>query len=154
MRVIHIWASLRPSGMEGLLVSAAPSFAADELMAAGHRVRAIPGIKSITGYRTGMRLLRKEKSNPIHIHREQTFTLSVLAARHAALDGHITRTSHNLFFAEGWWAVKCRAQAMAFDRSVNAFVAIVAVLNPAFHIADAVKRNALGARLSRVEAAR
>lgn len=154
MRFIHIWASLRPSGMEVMRVSAALSFAADELMAAGHRVRAIPGIKSITGYRTWMRLLREEESNAIHIHPEQTFTVSVLAARHAAPDWHIIRTIPNLFFTEGWWAVKRRAQAMAVDRSVDAFVALVAARNPAFHIADAVERNALGARLSRVEAAR
>ena len=85
MRVIHFLASLRPSGMERMLVSAAPYFAiagidsvivgqgedhpyADELNAAGYRVRTVPGINWIRGYRAWARLLREEEPDVVHIH--------------------------------------------------------------------------------------
>jgi glycogen synthase len=170
VRVVHLFASLRPSGMERMLVSAAPHFASagidsvivgqgedhpysDELTAAGYRVRLVPRIKSIHGYRSWVRLLREEEPNAVHIHPEQAFALSVLGAKAAIPDTRIIRTFHNLFFAEGWWAVKRRAQAVSVDRYVDAFVALAGV-EPALRIADAVERNALGARLSRVEGVR
>ena len=141
MRVVHLLASLRPSGMERMLVSAAPYFAkagidsvlvgqgadhpyAHELAAVGYRVRTIPRIKSIAGWRAWMTLLREEQPNVIHIHPEGAFALSVLAARYAAPDARVVRTIHSFFLAEGWWAIKRRAQAMASDRHVDEFVAL------------------------------
>ena len=34
------------------------------------------------------------------------------------------RTFHNFFFASGWWRVKRRAQALASDRFVSAFISL------------------------------
>ncbi|MGB7963256.1 MAG: glycosyltransferase family 4 protein [Propionicimonas sp.] len=141
MRVVHLLASLRPSGMERMLVSAAPYFAeagvesvvvgqgldhpfAEELGDAGYRVRTIPWVKSTDGLRAWMRLIREERPHVVHIHTEGAFALSVLAARRAAPDARIVRTLHSFFLAEGWWGVKRRAQAMASDRFVDAFVAL------------------------------
>lgn len=143
MKVVHLLAELRPSGMERMLVSAAPYFSrADvdsvvvgqgsehpfepELRAAGYRVRTIPRVKSPGGVGAWARALREEQPDVVHIHTEGVFSMSVLCARLAAPKALIVRTLHSFFLADGWWGVKRRAQAYASDRFVDSFI----TLNP------------------------
>ena len=95
-------AVLRAAGCDSVIVGQGEDHPyADELIAAGYRVRTIPEIKSIKGYRAWTRLLREEEPNAVHIHPEGAFALSVLAARHAAPDARIVRTFHYLLLRRG-----------------------------------------------------
>lgn len=141
MRVLHLLNELHPSGMERMLVSGAPYFSdsgietlvvgqganhpySRTLMNAGLQVIAIEPIKSLSGLSRWGRLLRETKPDVVHIHTEQFFAGSVDVAHWASPRARIVRTLHSFFLASGWWGVKRRAQAMASDRYVSAFVTL------------------------------
>lgn len=133
--------SLRPSGMERMLVSAGSYFAAAgcqsvvvaqgdknpyaaEIAEAGYRVVEIPWIKSgPRGMIEWARLLKRWNPHVVHIHAEEAFGATAPIARLAARQANVVRSVLNVFDAQGWWWAKRTLQCRVTDRYVNTFVA-------------------------------
>lgn len=137
--VAHLLGSLRPSGMERMLVSAADYWRGgarshlvigqgpdhpfkDALEESGYRVVTIPTIKTLSGWRALRRLLVDEAPETFHIHTEAAFISSVLAASLASTSSTV-RTVHNIFPVTGKRSWSRRLQARFADRRVGALVA-------------------------------
>ena len=139
MKVVHLLMGLQPSGLERMLVSAAPYFRAvgvrstlvsqgaeqpfaSELQAAGYSVVCIPPVKTSSGRRAWASVIRHEQPDVIHIHPEQAFAAAILVGHRAAPDARIVRTVHSYFPATGWWGIKRRLQLALSERHVSATV--------------------------------
>ncbi len=139
VKVVHLLMGLQPSGLERMLVSAAPYFRAvgvrstlvsqgaeqpfaSELQAAGYSVVCIPPVKTSSGRRAWASVIRHEQPDVIHIHPEQAFAAAILVGHRAAPDARIVRTVHSYFPATGWWGIKRRLQLALSERHVSATV--------------------------------
>ena len=139
MKVVHLLMGLQPSGLERMLVSAAPYFRAvgvrstlvsqgaeqpfaSELQAAGYSVVCIPPVKTSSGRRAWASVIRHEQPDVIHIHPEQAFAAAILVGHRAAPDARIVRTVHSYFPATGWWGIKRRLQLALSEQHVSATV--------------------------------
>lgn len=141
-KVLHLLGSLRPSGMERMLVTAADHFrAADvtniivgqgkehsfeyELRKVGHDVHVVEPIGlSLRNAKTFRKLVRGLGVDVVHIHTEANYLRTVLAARWAlGRRGTIVRTIHSVFDAKGMWWASRFVQAAIADRFVAAVVA-------------------------------
>ncbi|WP_181436524.1 glycosyltransferase [Curtobacterium sp. MCPF17_001] len=142
MKVLHVLGSLRPSGMERMLVSAAPYFAAagvhtsvigqgddqpfaDSLRNAGYTVDLV---ESIAGsWRNALhfrKIVRSSSIDVIHIHVEANYLRNVIVARWAlGTRGSIVRTVHSIFPARGRWWFSRAVQAAIGDRFTRAIIA-------------------------------
>lgn len=142
LRVLHVLGPLRPSGMERMLVSAAPYFAeagangviygqvdgstfAEELKNAGYEV--VLGTKPAATLRSAItfrKLITTRKINVVHIHTEADYLRTVLLARWAlGRKGAIVRTVHSNFLASGSWRFKRQVQSRIADRFVSSLIA-------------------------------
>lgn len=128
---------LRPSGMERMLVSAAPFFKSSDvssvvvgqgddhpfrprLEAAGYQVESIPSLRSARGAHELWSVLRRVRPDVVHIHAEGAFAVSVSVARSALPAARIIRTVHSIFPSG---ALSRRVQSLIADRFVAEFVA-------------------------------
>ena len=138
--VVHLMGSLRPSGMERMLVSAAtywptryqgatvvgqgPSHPfASALTDAGYEVRAIRPLTTLRGAWKLWRTARHNRDAVWHIHVEREYAIAALVLRLAGAD-RIVRTIHNTFAREG---IKGHARQLAneiADRLVSRVVAV------------------------------
>lgn len=139
LRVIHVLGPLRPSGMERMLVAAAPYFAekaesivigqgpenpfASELQSNGYDVRIVPPIRSARGMLALSSLFRMSAPDVVHIHSESAFLFSVLCSRLWAPRARIVRTVHSIFLPRGWAYFSRTLQALLADRLVDRFIA-------------------------------
>lgn len=143
LQVLHILGSLRPSGMERMLVSAAEAFKdegvvtsiygldngsvyIDELRDAGFEVVLGQALSSsVQAVLRLRRFVKKHEIDVIHIHTERNWLQTVLAGRLALAGrrGAIVRTVHSNFMARGRWLASRRAQAFFGDGFAQAFVA-------------------------------
>lgn len=142
LKVLHVLGSLRPSGMERMLASAACYFRAEgiqtivigrgvnhpfaaELSAAGYDVRTLkPTGSRWKDARMLSRAIRDASPDVVHIHSEGDYLRTVLASRIAlGRRGKIVRTIHAIFDAHGKWRVTRHLQAVAADRTVSALIA-------------------------------
>lgn len=139
---MHILGSLRPSGMERMLVSASTYFRAadvqsfvigqgethpfaDTLSEAGYSVEQVPSIaKTWNDVRNFRRMVRANSIDVVHIHVEANYLRNVLAARWAlGKHGSIIRTVHSIFPATGRWWLSRFVQATIADRFTKAIIA-------------------------------
>ncbi|MEO5314984.1 glycosyltransferase [Pseudarthrobacter sp. CC12] len=142
LHVLHILGSLRPSGMEKMLITAATHFAdqgiqstilgqgdnhpyAHELRSAGYNVQTVPfAVGSRAGARELKSLVRELRVDVIHIHTEGDYLRTAWASWNAlGRSKAIVRTIHNVFEATGTWRVKRMIQAQVADRLVHLLVA-------------------------------
>lgn len=142
LHVLHVLGPLRPSGMERMLVSAAPYFTeasangivygqldgstfADELINAGYEV--VLGKKPTKSLKTAIRfrkLITKHKINVVHIHTEADYLRTVFLARWAlGSRGAIVRTVHGNFLTRGSWRFKRQVQSRIADYFVSSLIA-------------------------------
>lgn len=120
MKVLHIFAELKPSGGEAMMLSAAPIWLeeaemhllstgdvigafADKLSAAGYVIHHIPFKKNFAFFIAVARLLRSEQFDIVHMHTERasiwfSFTARLALGRSIGL----IRTVHHIFKFEGW----------------------------------------------------
>lgn len=138
--VVHLLGPLQASGMERMLVSAAPHWQAagldatvigqgtwhpyaSELENAGYRIEIFPrGI--LAEPRRFVAVVRQSGASVVHIHAEARYLLTaVLSAWAVRSRRRNVRTVHNVFLASGWWGLKRRLQALAGDRFVGEIVA-------------------------------
>jgi len=127
---------LRPSGMERMLVSAAPfwpegsrhvvigqgddhPFRAD-LEAAGYRVVTVPPIRSRDGVAALSRALSEGKPDLLHVHTEGAFFNAVRATRRHV---RVVRTVHNILPVRGRRSWSRKLQSRLVDRYVDVFIA-------------------------------
>lgn len=138
--VMHIFNGLSPSGMERMLLSAAPyspipnnkitvvgqgknnPFAAS-LQEAGYSVRVVPVITSPHGFLSLLKLLREIRPSIVHIHTEGTYAQAVLATRIASKATPIVRSIHSIFRKKKAAAAYRRVVSITLDRFVTNFVA-------------------------------
>ena len=134
--MLHLLGALRPSGMERMLVSAAPHWDTrlrhtligqgdihpfrDTLESAGYRVLSIPSLRTRAGGHGLRQVIAAERPDVVHIHSEGASLRSALSARHTAL---VMRTVHNVFPVRGRASWSRRAQAALGDSHVGKFVA-------------------------------
>ncbi len=127
---------LRPSGMERMLVSAAPYWPKGmahvligqgdfhpfrgQLEDAGYRVETIPPVRERRGADALATLLQAGRPDVLHIHAESGFINSVRAARRKL---PIVRTVHSVFPTRGRDSWSRRLQAKAVDKHVGQFIA-------------------------------
>ncbi|MDP9986465.1 glycosyltransferase involved in cell wall biosynthesis [Arthrobacter oryzae] len=97
---------------------------AHTLTEAGYRVEIIPSIKSYSGIKAWVRLLKKIRPNVVHIHTEGAFVVSALAARASLPRTPIVRTIHSIFRPLGKAKISRSLQAFAADRVVAEFVGV------------------------------
>lgn len=142
LRVLHVLGPIRSSGMERMLVSAAPYFSlanvkgfvygqangstfTDEITNAGYEV--FLGKKPTFSLNSAIKFRKLIKSldiNLIHIHTEADYLRNVLLARWAlGRNGAIVRTVHNNFLASGSWRFKRQVQSQIADRFVSRLIA-------------------------------
>ncbi|WP_169746800.1 glycosyltransferase [Demequina gelatinilytica] len=136
LRILHLMGPLRPSGMERMLVSAAPYWPAHtahvvvgqgddhpfapELEAAGYELDTIPSIRVRAGVDALRRAVANHRADVVHIHTEGAYINAVRGSRDASA---IVRTIHNVFPVTGKASWSRRAQALLGDRRVEALVA-------------------------------
>lgn len=142
IRVLHVLGSLRPSGMEKMLLTADAHFRAEgieniilgqgdhhpfenDLRAAGHDVRLLKPVgNSVRNAKDLRTLLHELNVDVIHIHTEGNYLLTTLACRWAlGRRGAIVRTIHSIFAANGIWRIRRFLQAVVADRFVGALIA-------------------------------
>ena len=130
-RVVHILGRLYPSGMERMLVSAAPYWQdtgwqaevigqgtdhpyAPDLLSAGYPVNYVRSLRTPAGLGDLARLLRTSRPDVVHIHTEQAHGPISFVARVALPTVGLVRTVHSVFRFQGTTIVRRRLQhAMA-----------------------------------------
>lgn len=139
VRVLHLLATLRPSGMERMLVSAAEPFRQlgvrglvvgqgaghsyeTELRRAGYSVRIIPSVRTLHGMLALQRLIRHARPDVIHVHTEGFFLPTVVLCAMALRSRSIVHTVHNVFDGPTGWRVRRRIQTGVGDRLLAAVV--------------------------------
>lgn len=140
IKVLHLMNALMPSGMEMMLVSAAPYFHTQgvksivvgqgtshpfeaDLSDVGYKVERIPSLSTRAGRGEWRRLLRSTRPDIVHVHSERSYLLTVLATWGALPGVPIVRTVHSVFDAHGKWKARRQFQAVMGDRLVSAVVA-------------------------------
>ena len=143
IKVLHVLNELRPSGMERMLVSAAPYFFelgvqgsirglsdgstfAEDLRAAGYEV--VVGDPVAETWKAAVEFrswVRNSEFDIIHIHSEGNYLRTALVARWALglRRGRIIRTVHNVFSRTGLGRLKRLLQAVIADPLMAAIVA-------------------------------
>lgn len=136
--VLHLMGSLRPSGMERMLVSAAPYFNslgisgivvgqgpthpfAPDLEAAGYGVLTIPSLRSFSGMSAYSQLLKLHSPDIVHIHSESAFAVSTLLSKFIGRMP-LVRTVHNVFTPRGRSRYSRKFQAIVADRNISQFI--------------------------------
>lgn len=142
VRVVHLLGPLRPSGMERMLVSAAPHFAElgiasyvyglregsvfdSKLEDAGLQVflGARPSA-SLSAARNLRRIVRSHDINVVHIHTEADYLRTAAIARQAVgTHGCVVRTVHGNFLATGRWRISRKIQARLASLLVHSTIA-------------------------------
>lgn len=138
LRVAHVMGELRPSGMERMLVSAAPYFRqlgvepvvigqgdehpfAEAMTESGLSVSTPPaGISRGEWLGT---ILRRTEPDVVHLHPEGHWAETVLRTRRSVRRAPMVRTVHSVFDAHGRWWLSRRLQGVVGDRFVQQFVA-------------------------------
>ncbi|TCL79576.1 glycosyltransferase involved in cell wall biosynthesis [Curtobacterium sp. PhB142] len=140
LRVLHLLGELRPSGMERMLVSGAPGFAAlavhghvlgvgtdhpfaEEIRRAGYSVTTTdhPAHTS-PGRRVLRRVVSAFRPDVIHIHTERRYLQTVFSVRKVDRRVPVVRTVHNVFDAHGRWFASRLLQALIGDRALSALI--------------------------------
>lgn len=126
MKVVHVFTSLRPSGMERMLVSSAKHWKqegvasvvigcgrqheyVEQLASAGYTVIALPGLKSL---RTLARIwleIRRQRPDVVHLHTEQMFGVLSVISKFAGA-ANVVRTFHNIWAPSGLWLWRRRCE--------------------------------------------
>lgn len=141
VRVLHVLGGLNPSGMERMLVSAAPKLTnhgldfavlgqgakhpyAMTMQNAGlplfftpHPVSSRPGRKVLGN------VLADYRPDIVHLHTEADYARTVLAIRRSGAP-KIVRSIHNIFTARGSWLASRWIQAQLADPFVSAFIGV------------------------------
>lgn len=126
-RVLHILSGLYPSGMERMLVSAAPYWKeagwqadiigqgkdhpfAENLTSAGYRVDYVRWLRTAAGLGDLARLLRASRPDVIHLHTEEAHGPVSLVARATLPNVGLVRTVHGMFRFRGVTVPRRRLQ--------------------------------------------
>ena len=141
MKVLHVLAELRPSGVEVLLRSAAPYFRdhgvegdilatgavvgdyAPALQAAGFRIHHIPYAPTVRFFTSAARFAKHGGFDVVHLHSERAFIAYVLAARRVGVR-NLVRTVHNTFLFDGFLRLRRGVERRFAERLGVRFVAI------------------------------
>jgi glycosyltransferase involved in cell wall biosynthesis len=151
-RVVHILAGLYPSGMERMLVSAAPYWQeagwqveiigqgndhpfASDLMSAGYHLSYVRSLRTAAGLGDLARLLRVTKPDVIHMHTEQAHGPISLVARVTSPRAGLVQTVHNIFNFRGVTVPRRRLQHSVARLVGTKFVA------PSSEVADNELKN-------------
>lgn len=129
--VTHILASLQPSGMERMLVAAAPYWSetgwevniigqgddhpyANALISAGYHIEYVRSLRTRAGLGDLARVLRATRPDVVHIHTEAAHGPVSLVARIVLPKARLVRTVHSLFRFRGIVVVRrCIQHAIA-----------------------------------------
>lgn len=138
--VVHLMASLKPSGMERMFVSGSTEYINSgfkhviiaqgtnnpylrDIVDSGFDVYECRPIKSPSGVMSLFWTLRKIKPDIFHIHTEGAFAVSVTICRISSIRTKIVRTIHSVFRPHGRALLSRRIQSLLADSQVDAFVA-------------------------------
>lgn len=120
MKILHIFAELKPSGGEAMMLSAAPMWLAksemhilstgdvvgvyaEKLAAVGYTIHHISFKKSFSFFINVINLIKKENYDIVHLHTERASLWFSLSARIAlGYESVLIRTVHHIFKFNGW----------------------------------------------------
>jgi glycosyltransferase involved in cell wall biosynthesis len=151
-RVVHILGCLYPSGMERMLVAAAPFWQevgwhadvvgqgsdhpfADDLTSAGYHVHVVRSLRTAAGLGDLLRLLRALKPDVVHIHTEGAHGPASLVARVTLPKVGLVQTVHAMFNFQGMTVARRRLQHAVARLVGTHFVA------PSWDVAENERKN-------------
>jgi hypothetical protein len=139
IKVMHLLGSLRPSGMERMLVSGSTHFNengiesivvgqgeihpyAGDLEKAGYRIAYIPPVRRLSGALALRRLISAERPHVLHIHSESGYAGAAVSAFLAPGSPSVVRTIHNVFSPTGRTKLTRRVQSIVGDSVARALI--------------------------------